>query len=171
MMFEFKLHMKVARCIARKDYARALEYLDQIRVSEEPNPYTVYMMAKCHEWSGDTESAMSAAKEALSIDNGHFESLKLLANLYLAKKDYKKTTEYVQAALNNYPEPVPGPPRFFFWLLRVLSFIPAIGKLGEAVRDDLEDPDKDTKSWFKWAKKYIEWYEDEYREKTGPTLH
>jgi len=171
MTSEFMLQMKVARCMGRKDYAQALEYLGQMKQSEDANPYTLSMIARCHEGAGDLDSAITAANDALSIDSGHFYSLQLLARVHLARKDYENAKEYVQRALQSYPEPLPGPPRFFFWILRVLSVFPAIRRVEEQARADLEDPNKDTKEWYEWAKKYLKWYEEEFGDKAEPTVH
>ncbi len=157
--------------MGRKDYAQALEHLSQIKKSEEPNPHTFSMIARCHEGAGDLDAAIAAANNALSIDSGHFYSLQLLTRVYLVRKDYEKTKEYVQRALQSYPEPLPGPPRFFFWILRILSVFSAIRRVDKQAREELEHPNKDTEEWYEWAKKYLKWYEEEFGDKAEPTVH
>jgi tetratricopeptide (TPR) repeat protein len=167
----FILQMKAARCIGRKDYARAISYYEKVKESEGPNPYTLCMMAQCSEWAGDSESAIRIAKEALAIDSMHFESHKLLAEIYLARKDYEKTKRHVQNALHNYPEPLPGPPRLLFWLLRLLSIIPAVRRVEKAATDEIKDPNKDTRKWFEWANEYLKWHEEQFGDTAEPTVH
>jgi tetratricopeptide (TPR) repeat protein len=171
MAVNFIFQMKAARCLGRKDYARAIEYYERVKESEDPNPYTLCMMAQCSEWAGDSESAIRIAKEALAIDSTQFESHKLLAEIYLARKDYEKTKWHVQNALHNYPEPLPSPPRLFFRLLRLLSILPAVRRVEKAAIDEIKDPNKDTRKWFEWAKEYLKWYEEQFGDKAEPTVH
>ena len=171
MASEFMLQMKAVRCMGRGDYMQALEHLQALRDSEEPNPYTLCMIARCYESAEDLDSAIGAANAALALNGEHFESLQLLARVYLTRSDYEKTKDYVQRALRNYPEPLPGSPRFFFWVLRVLSIFPAIRRLEKAAKEDLSDPNKDAKEWYDWAKKYLSWYEEEFGEKAEQTVH
>jgi tetratricopeptide (TPR) repeat protein len=171
MASEFMLQMKAARCMGRGDYTQALEHLKELNDSEGSDPYTLCMIARCYEGAEDLDSAIGAANDALSFDSEHFESLQLLSRVYLSRKDYEKTKDYVQRTLQNFPEPLPGPPRFFFWVLRVLSIFPAIKRLEEAAKEDLADPNKDTKQWYDWAKKYLKWYGEEFGEKAEQTVH
>jgi len=65
---EVRRWFRAAGRIGAIDYASAIADLE----SSPLNPENRFMIALCHEWSGDRENARVAAQEVLDLEPDHF---------------------------------------------------------------------------------------------------
>lgn len=155
MYSKTQLEMKAARALAIKDYRRATKHLRALLSLVGENPYTLYMIAECYEHQGDLSDATAYANEVLAIEPGHFETLKLLARIYVREGNHYLAYEYVGKGLANIPSPIRRDGLFH----RVRKFLDILPEK-EQEPDGLSRLDRKDREWVEWARKFAERYEE-----------
>ncbi|MBW9276084.1 MAG: tetratricopeptide repeat protein [Candidatus Thiodiazotropha sp. (ex. Lucinisca nassula)] len=171
MTSTFKYQVKAARCYRQGDYNEAIEQCKKMIEVEGDNAYSHYLIATCQELKEDYEEAILSAETALKCDKKHFDSLVILSRIYLNRNEHEKAREYVLRGLEAYPEPIPGPPKFFFTILKLLSIIPKFSRVYKQAEEEISNPNKSNEKWFQWAKEYLAWYERSKGGEPSPTVH
>jgi hypothetical protein len=112
------------------------------------------------------------AQRALEHDPTSFGAFQLLSEIYVERKEHETAAQFTRLGLDNFPEPTPSTPKFFFWVLRIGALlIPRLKRVEESVREDLADPNKEMREWYSWAKQYLAWYDASFQSKQTPTVH
>jgi tetratricopeptide (TPR) repeat protein len=93
------LEVQAARAFALKNYARAIERLNDLLALVGENPHTLYLLALCHSRQNDDLEALDFARRALGADAGHLESLKLLGRIHFLRGEHGEARDYVARAL------------------------------------------------------------------------
>lgn len=167
-----KVQIEVGRCVGGKDYKGAIRVLEGSLSNNSKDAPSLVMIAMCHRWSNNIDEAIAMAQRALAYDPMSFEAIRLLSEIYADRKEHEAAAQFARLGLDNYPEPTPSIPKFFFWVLRIGALIlPRLKRVEKNVREDLADPDKDTREWYSWAKQYLAWYDSTYQSKHTPTVH
>ena len=102
---------RVARLIGRKEFAAAVQTLEDCAARDPCDVATLELLAQCHRWSGSDERAIEVAGRTLTVDPNSFGSLKLLSEMLAGRGDHDRAIEYVHRGLERYPEEMTPPPR------------------------------------------------------------
>jgi len=154
--------MKIAPFIGRQDYEGALQLLEgELAGTADDSPY-LEMIAHCHWLAGNDEKAIETAKEALELDPNNFEMPKILSQIYAEHEEHEQAVAYVKIGLRNYKsDSLPAVPRWVFGAMKLAAKYSARWKhVEEAAKEDLGDPNKDSREWCAWANEYLLWYEE-----------
>lgn len=163
--------MKAARYYGSGNYDEAIKQCNKIIEVEGESAFSHCLIAACHELKEDYEKAITSARSALKYEENHFDSLVILSRIYANKNDHEKAREFVVRGLEAYPEPIPSPPKFFFFILKLLSYIPRFKRIYKRAEEDISNPNESNEKWFKWAKEYLAWYEGTKGGEASPTVH
>ncbi|MDP2265890.1 MAG: hypothetical protein Q8J70_04980 [Thiobacillus sp.] len=164
--------MQIARCIGQKDFNGAIRVLEGSLSNNSTDIPSLQMIALCYRWSQRNDMAIASAQQVLAYDSKHFGAISLLSEIYAEQKNYDAAARLARLGIENYPEPLPATPKLFFWLLRLGSAVfPRLKRIEASAKRDLADPNKDTREWYSWAKKYLAWYETTFGNKQTPTVH
>jgi tetratricopeptide (TPR) repeat protein len=167
-----KVQIEVGRCVGRKDFDGAIRVLESSLSNSSNDVHSLVMIAMCHRWSNRSDEAIVMAQRALAYDPKSFEAFQLLSEIYAERKEHETAAQFTRLGLDNFPEPTPSVPKFFFWVLRIGALvIPRLKRVEKSAREDLADPNKGVREWHSWAKQYLAWYDSEYRSKHTPTVH
>ena len=93
------VEVQAARAFSLKNYARAIDHLNELLEFVGENPHTLYLLALCHSRQDDDGQALAFAHRALQADDRHLESLKLLARLHCLRGEHSQARLYVARAL------------------------------------------------------------------------
>lgn len=167
----WKLEMAAARHMDSKRYDEAINCFREVIEEEGESPHSLEMMALCYEQKMNISKAKEFALRALEIETNSFGALKMLARFAISEENYSEARDYVLRALESYPEPLPEAPLFLLKFFRFLRRVAKFRKMSDAAVDILQNMNKDTEDWYRWAKEYLEWYESQFGEKSVPTCH
>lgn len=139
---KFRLERRAARAYGLKDYAGAIQALEDLLNVVGENPNTLHVLALCRQRRGDNEAAIATAARGVAADPEHLCCIKLLAELYAGQAELEIARTYAARALALMdpigPDPAPLPP-----LLRVLA------KIGSG---DSARLGSDQSEWARWAR-------------------
>jgi len=156
----FKDQLEVSRCIGRRDYDEAIRLISKGLVDSKEDVPSLDMIALCHHWAQRDDAAIDTANRVLSFDPKSFEAAELLSRIYFSRSEYGLAAKYARLGVDNFPEPLPLTPRFFFRLLGFLGlFSPRLKELAKETEQGIGDPNKSKNEWLAWAKQYLAWYD------------
>jgi len=99
MSRQTRLEVRAARAYSLKNYPAAIRHLNDLLECVGENPHTLHMLALCHARQRDEAQALEFARRALRCDDGHLESLKLLARLHFLRGEHEHARRVVARAL------------------------------------------------------------------------
>ncbi|MDH3411956.1 MAG: hypothetical protein OEM98_05655 [Gammaproteobacteria bacterium] len=138
----FRLERRAARAYGLKDYASAIQALEDLLNVVGENPNTLHVLALCRQRRGDHEAAIATAARGVAADPEHLCCVKLLAELHAGRGELEIARIYAARALALMDPPGSGRaplPR----LIRVLA------KIGSG---DSARPHSDDSEWARWAR-------------------
>ncbi len=163
--------LKAAKCFGKGDYKSAVGHFKKSMEVEGESSYIYSIIASCYELDEEYELAVKNGEKAVILDKEQFGAYEVLSRVHCSLKNYEKAKEYVIKGIECYPEPLPGPPKFVYFLLKMISIIPKFRRVYESTKEELSNPNRSSEKWYKWAKEYLEWYENAHGEKSVPTVH
>ncbi|WP_321395408.1 XrtA/PEP-CTERM system TPR-repeat protein PrsT [Emcibacter sp.] len=89
---------------ARKQFGKAMEYIDTALESLTPDPNAWIMKSKIYKIRGYNKEAMDAINEALAIDETHLAARLTRAALFIDQRDLEKAEEDVDYILGVIPQ-------------------------------------------------------------------
>ncbi|MCI0612265.1 hypothetical protein L0244_04675 [bacterium] len=164
-----KYHLHAAHYVGRKDYDQAIQIIAKSLVGSKQDVWSLEMIALCHHWAKRDDLAIETVKRALAYDQTSFGAIELISKIFASRSDHDNAAHYMRVGLDNFQEPLPRIPRFYFSLLRFLGVLfPRFKRLSKQAEKDLVNPDQSREEWNAWAKEYLTWYDETYtRDKRG----
>ena len=148
--------MRVTHALARKEYDKALELLQQMERIGPPTAESGFLIACIHRWKGDDTASLKTALEVIESFSRHFPTLRLLTELSFKNGQYEESRTYARRALKCHREDettvLPAP---FFWILRMFSILPLPRHMREEILE-LQEHLEGEKRWLAWAKKLVD---------------
>jgi|SRR5712691_427264 len=167
-----KVQLQAARCVGRKDYDEAIRVLEAALSGSPRDVPFLELIAHCHYWANREDLALTSAQKALELDPKSFGAIKFMSGIYAKRTEHEVAAQYVRRGLENYPKPLPTPPKAFFLFLRLASFLfPRLRAIEKRAREDIADPNKSNSDWYTWARQYLAWYDGTHSDRTSPTVH
>jgi len=165
--------LQLARHIGRRDYASAIAHL-QTYLQTHPGEVAGWtLLAQCHRLAGSDARAIESATAALRHDAGDFSALKMLSEIHASRNEHEVAVAFIRRGLENFPLPSPPMPRILLKTFRLAALL-LPKRLGASIESDLpgfEDPDRENRTWFAWAKNYLRWYDGTTGNSSTPSVH
>ena len=169
--------------MARGDIASAKPVFTELLSIEPNNPWTLVMIAKCHEHEGQFVEALQFAERAIRVNATNFYAFQLAVSLAVAAGEHQRAASHIRQALT-LPEMTTEMPqdlntyRYTSRLLIVLSRIPLLRrrlrpeKVAATVRE-LEPGSRavELQQWKRWALEYLAWQSGAPPESSNDVLH
>jgi len=159
---------RVAKLIGRKEFPAAIRMLEEHLIDDPSDLFSLMMLAECYHWSGSDDKAIQTASRILQYDANDFSGLRLLSEIYARREEKDRAAEFVRRALENFPQPIPHPPRM---LISVAKFFARILPPLRHMQARDFDPNTSDREWFDWAKRYLAWYDGATGGNASPVLH
>lgn len=128
--------------------------------------YILSLIADFYYHSDRPKKAIEYADKVIAIDEKNFDANALLAMIYANLKDHEFALCYIRVALENFPEPMPAPPKFMLRIVSLVGFI--FGKpkhWAKKLEAEASNPNRSRQEWLDWATKYMRWY---YNDELAP---
>ena len=139
-----RLERKAKHAFRLKNYRGAIRHLDELLGHVGENPNTLHVLALCHERIGAGDAAFEYATRAVSADEHHFESLRLLVRHHVRRGEEDDARAFAQRALSCLPPP--AAPRS----------LARVARLFARDRDpSLDGYDRELREWIRWARALI----------------
>ena len=139
-----RLERKAVKAFRLKNYRATIRHLEELLSHVGENPNTLHVLALCHERAGADDSAFEYATRAVSVDERHFEALRLLLRLHVRRGEEDDARVLAERALSCLPPPdVPRP----------------LGRVARLLAGDhdpsLDGYDRELREWIRWARAFI----------------
>lgn len=153
-------NVKASKAIGAKKYSVAIEIYERMLATDKNNPYTLSMLAICHEWNGQKDLAFKYANQRLAQDPDDFQMLLVAARYWAEHNNVEETYNYACRILE-VPPPVEAAdmPKFVILVLRLLSKLKKYQGIVTRADEGTTEYNKNIRESVDWAKKYKEWYE------------
>jgi tetratricopeptide (TPR) repeat protein len=167
-----KTQLQLARFVGRKDFDGAIRVLEASLSQGADDVPALLMIALCHRWAHRDEDAILAARRVLASDPNSFEAIQLLSETHAQRGEHDVAVQFVRVGLESDPAPVPVPPTFFLWFVRIAAYLfPRLRHIENAAKAHLSDAKSGRAEWFAWARQYVAWYDQVAGNQRKPTIH
>lgn len=165
----FKLDLRINRLIGRGKFDTAISIAEGALDGTDDDVFRLSLIARLYYEMDRNLKALEYANRVIEIDETDFYANALLAQIYAQREEPELAVGYIQIALNSFPDPLPGVPRYVFKMLDVLEFSSRrLARQIKSVRADIEDPNRTNQEWLTWATAYQRHYYGAYGNAVGP---
>ena len=120
--------------------------------------YTLWTIASLHAAMGRDVEAIAAARRAVDLQPNEFTGHALLADLLARTNDHDGAAVHYRKGLENYPEPLPRPPKSFMAAFKFITyFFPRLSRADPNTA--VSEIEREHQEWFYRAKDYLSWYD------------
>lgn len=159
-------HAAAAGCIGARDFAGAIEHYRRILEVAPNDPFALLMLVQCHNWNGDTQAAVDAAKRLESTEPSDFSSLRALACAYAKHGEHHSAKPYVERALAlaDGAARLGVAERVTLWFGDIIVFLKSrlFGYRHLDKRRQVDQYNDSIRDWKRWAEEYSNWYAATY---------